>query len=77
MTTTDEHRQAIARKLPDLKCPLCGDGRIGISERCFTSFEVDSSTGEILPQGRSLPMVIASCRNCGHSLHFHQKFLLE
>jgi predicted RNA-binding Zn-ribbon protein involved in translation (DUF1610 family) len=77
MATNGNYQQAIDKKLPDLKCPLCGEKDVSVLERCFTSVEFDLAENRILSAtGMALPMVIAACTNCGHSLHFVREYLL-
>jgi hypothetical protein len=74
---------AIKRKLPQLKCPLCGRNNFSIDERAITPLVMDPGAQKVSLDlsGRAelkiLPMAVVTCDHCAHVLPFSIAPLME
>lgn len=66
MLSEDEKRriaEALGKKVPHLKCPMCNHNKFSLAEGYFNNFIQDLKN--ISLGGPSIPTAVIICENCG------------
>lgn len=66
MLSDDEKRkivEALSKKIPQLKCPMCNHNKFSLAEGYFNNFIQDLKNISI--GGPSIPTAAIICENCG------------